>query len=102
MRVLEAVKRVRDGTLALPELWSIATRPERVTVALILGLPAELPKQAATPAAAWNAINRRQQMMVLNYAPDRIKARLPTALRPPLRLIPAEAAPSRRQAGLTG
>lgn len=87
MRVLEAVKRIRDGTLALPELWSIATRPERVTVALILGLPSELPKQAATPVLAWNALNRRQQRMVLSYAPDRIKARLPRTLRPPLQLV---------------
>jgi hypothetical protein len=77
MRVLEAVARIRSGRLALDDLWSITTRPERVQVALILGLPAELPIQASTPDLAWKALNLSQRRAVLKHAPAAIRARLP-------------------------
>ncbi len=77
MRVLEAVRMVRAGTLVLPQLWAIATRPERVQVALILGLPAELPARADTPDLAWKAMTVQQRRLVLRHAPPGITRRLP-------------------------
>ena len=70
MRVLQAVRLVQNGTLALPQLWAIASRPERVQVALILGLPAELPAQAASPDLAWKSMNTQQRRLVLRHAPS--------------------------------
>ncbi len=78
MRVLEAVRLVRSGTLALPQLWAIATRPERVQVALILGLPTELPTQAASPDLAWKSMTTQQRRLVLRHAPLSITRRLPS------------------------
>ncbi len=78
MRVLEAVRLIRAGALALPELWAIATKAERVQVALILGLPAELPVRAATPELAWKAMNAQQRGLVLRHAPLAIVRRLPS------------------------
>ncbi len=78
MRVLEAVRLVRAGTLALPQLWAIASRPERVQVALILGLPAELPVRAGTPDLAWKAMTTQQRRLVLRHAPPSVVKRLPS------------------------
>ncbi len=77
MRVLEAVKRVRSDRLALADLWPIANKAERVAIALILGLPGELPKQAATPDLAWRSLTARERRLVLAHAPPAIRARLP-------------------------
>ena len=77
MQVLKAVRLVRVGKLALPELWVIATKSERVQVALILGQPAELPVCAATPDLAWKAMNTKQRRLVLRHAPPPILGRLP-------------------------
>ena len=78
MRVLQAVRLVRSEALALPQLWAIATRPERVQVALILGLPAELPAQAASPDLAWKSMNTQQRRLVLRHAPLSVTRRLPS------------------------
>ena len=78
MRVLEAVRLVRRQSLALPQLWAIATRPERLQVALILGLPAELPAQAASPDLAWKSMNTQQRRLVLRHAPLSVTRRLPS------------------------
>ncbi len=77
MRVLQAVRLVRAGTLPLPQLWAIASRPERVQVALILGLPAELPVQASSPELAWKAMTTAQRRLVQRHAPPAITGRLP-------------------------
>ena len=77
MRVLEAVRLVRAEMLALSSLWEITTRPERVQVALILGRPAELPPQAASPALAWKAMNAQQRRLVVRHAPLSVTSRLP-------------------------
>ena len=79
MRVLEAVRLVRSEALALTQLWAIATRPERVQVALILGLPAELPAQAASPDLAWKSMNAQQRPLVLRHAPRANTRPLPSA-----------------------
>lgn len=68
---------VRAEFLALPALWSIASQAERVTIALILGLPAELPERAATPEQAWAAMNLQQRRLVLAHAPLAVRRRLP-------------------------
>lgn len=78
MRVMEAVRLVRTGKLPMPALWQIATRPERVQVALILGLPAELPARAASPDLAWKSMNTQQRRLVLRHAPPSITRRLPS------------------------
>ena len=78
MRVLEAVRLVRSEALALTQLWAIASRPERVQVALILGLPAERPAQAASPDLAWKSMNAQQRRLVLRHAPLSITRRLPS------------------------
>ena len=77
MKVLQAVRLVRADYLGLPELWAIATQPERVQIALILGCPAELPPRAATPELAWQAMNLQQRRLVLAHAPLAVRARLP-------------------------
>ncbi len=77
MRVLQAVRLVRGGTLPLTQLWAIASRPERVQVALILGLPAELPAQASSLELAWKAMTLAQRRLVLRHAPLAITRRLP-------------------------
>ncbi len=77
MRVLEAIRLVRSEALALPQLWAIATKSERVQVALILGLPAELPAQAASPDLAWKSMNTQQRRLVLRHAPPSVTRRLP-------------------------
>ena len=77
MRVLEAVRLVRAEMLALSSLWEITTKPERVQVALILGCPAELPPQAASPELAWKAMTAQQRRLVLRHAPLSVTSRLP-------------------------
>lgn len=77
MRVLEAARLVRAGVFPLPRLWLIATKPERVQLALLLGRPDELPPDARTPDAAWRALNLAERRLVLRHAPPTILARLP-------------------------
>lgn len=77
MRVLEAVRLVRAGTLALPTLWTIATDPEQATIALLLGRPGELPIRARTIEAAWAVMNQQQRRLVRTYGPPGIILHLP-------------------------
>ena len=77
MRILQAVRLIRADYLALPQLWAIATKAERIQVALILGLPGELPKDALTPELAWRALASGQRKIVLAHASSAIRARLP-------------------------
>ena len=83
MKVVAAADLVIAGELDHTTLWRITTDPERIQLALILGLPDQLPAKARTPAAAWSALNAQQQRLVLEHAPSYVLARLPThALRP--------------------
>ncbi len=94
MKIGEAVRLVHGGQLPLPVLWAIATDPERVQVALILGRPAELPRQLRTIEAAWASLNGQQQRLVHQLAPADFSAGLPDA--PAKTPTPPAAAPDRR------
>ena len=79
MKVGEAARLVLADRLPLAVLWAIATDPERIQVALILGRPDELPRTARTPAAAYSLLNAQQQRLVQQLAPASVTDALPPA-----------------------
>ncbi len=79
MKVGEAARLVLSGRLQLAVLWAIATDPERIQVALILGRPDELPRTARTPAAAYASLNAQQQRIVQQLGPASLTDHLPPA-----------------------
>lgn len=77
MRPLIAARLVRAKRLDMETLWLIATDPERITVALLLGRPEQLPATASSPALAWNGINQQQRRLLLDHAPESVRRALP-------------------------
>lgn len=82
MKIGEAVRLVLAGSLPLQVLWAIATDPERIQAALILGRVDQLPRSCRDPAAAYASLNPQQQRLVQQLAPLAVSAGLPAA--PPL------------------